>query len=121
SPEVDALRASGLSTYMVVPMIVGGELVGGLVFGGASSDFSADQVGIAQDVAAQLAIAIQQARLHERVKRQAEELEQRVQERTRELTAANRLKGDFLANMSHELRTPLNGIIGFAELLHDGK
>src|SRR5438128_1689919 len=23
--------------------------------------------------------------------------------------------------MSHELRTPLNGIIGFAELMHDGK
>ena len=39
---------------------------------------------------------------------------QRVQE-------ANRLKSEFLANMSHELRTPLNGIIGFAELMHDGK
>jgi len=33
---------------------------------------------------------------------------------------ANRAKSDFLANMSHELRTPLNGIIGFADLLHDG-
>jgi PAS domain S-box-containing protein len=37
------------------------------------------------------------------------------------LEKANRLKSEFLANMSHELRTPLNGIIGFAELMYDGK
>lgn len=30
-------------------------------------------------------------------------------------------KGRFLAGVSHELRTPLNGIIGFSELLHDGR
>jgi signal transduction histidine kinase len=41
-------------------------------------------------------------------------VEQKLQE-------ASRLKSEFLANMSHELRTPLNGIIGFSELLYDGK
>ena len=30
-------------------------------------------------------------------------------------------KSRFLASVSHELRTPLNGIIGFSELLYDGK
>ena len=50
------------------------------------------------------------ARLYEESKEQS----CRVQE-------ANRLKSEFLANMSHELRTPLNGIIGFAEIMHDGK
>jgi PAS domain S-box-containing protein len=37
------------------------------------------------------------------------------------LHQASRMKSEFLANMSHELRTPLNGIIGFSELLFDGK
>jgi signal transduction histidine kinase len=37
------------------------------------------------------------------------------------LFEANRMKSVFLANMSHELRTPLNGIIGFSQLLYDGK
>jgi len=35
--------------------------------------------------------------------------------------SASVAKSRFLASVSHELRTPLNGIIGFSELLHDGK
>lgn len=89
SPEVDALLASGVEVYMVVPMIVGGELIGALSFGGAPGPFPTEQVSIAQEAAMQFAIAIAQARLHERVKRQAEELEIRVHERTADLRHAN--------------------------------
>ncbi len=137
-PEAESLLASGVHVYMVVPMIAGGELIGGLSFGGASAQFPPEQISIAREVATQLAIAITQARLYERVTRHAEELEQRVQERTLALGAANeqlqqeiaerrraeekadhanRAKSDFLSRMSHELRTPLNGILGFAQLL----
>ena len=52
------------------------------------------------------------------------ELDNLVQERTKELEtardradAASETKSKFLANMTHELRTPLNAIIGYSEMI----
>jgi two-component system cell cycle sensor histidine kinase/response regulator CckA len=73
SAEAEALRASGVEVFMVVPMIASGELIGALSFGGESREFSPEQVSIAQEVAAQLAIALTQARLRELAKQHAAE------------------------------------------------
>jgi len=48
-------------------------------------------------------------------------LVRRVLRSRAEVRRASLAKTEFLASASHELRTPLNGIIGFSQLLRDGK
>ncbi len=47
-------------------------------------------------------------------------LNEQLEQATRELAEANRVKDEFLAHTSHELRTPLNSILGFSRLILDG-
>jgi signal transduction histidine kinase/HAMP domain-containing protein len=66
-------------------------------------------VRVLETFAAQAVIAVENVRLFNE-----------IQEKSRQLEAANKHKSDFLANMSHELRTPLNAIIGFSEVMLSG-
>jgi PAS domain S-box-containing protein len=87
------------------------------------------EINLLQQIANWLAIAIQQASLHEQlqsellVRQQTEikltESNQELLIFNEELGRATRLKDEFLANMSHELRTPLNAILGMNEGLQD--
>ena len=79
-------------------------------------------------LAHQISQAIDNARLYEKTWRGQQELENKVEERTRELTRAlnevrliSKRKTDFISSVSHELRTPLTSIKGYASILLAGK
>ena len=112
---------------LVLPLIGGDRLWGLLCIHQChhSRHWEQNEIGLGQQLAAQLAIAIQQATLYDQLQRELSERQQAQAQLTQanqelaqsnqELARATRLKDEFLANMSHELRTPLNAIMGMTE------
>ncbi|HZG52346.1 MAG TPA: ATP-binding protein, partial [Pyrinomonadaceae bacterium] len=113
-------------SYLAVPVISrSGEVYGGLFFGDPKeATFTERASRIVEGLAAQAAVAMDNARLYDAAKRARAEAEQVAAEKERlyiEAQESSRLKDEFLATVSHELRTPLTAILGWSHMLRAGQ
>jgi PAS domain S-box-containing protein len=104
-------------SYLAVPVVSrSGEVLGGLFFGAPEvAVFTERHARIVEGLAAQAAVAMDNARLYEAAQRARAEAERLY----REAQESSRLKDEFLATVSHELRTPLTAILGWAHMLRN--
>jgi signal transduction histidine kinase len=119
----------GVKSFICVPIICEGESLGVLAVDDAKreGELLQSDLSLIQGVAPVIGIAIRNAMrlanertLSEQLRRGAEQLELRVEERTAELSRAQEELEFLYDSVAHDLRTPLRVIYGYGELLLDG-
>ncbi len=97
--NVEVARCEGLVSLLSVPLVYGGQAIGALsVYSGKQHSFSNEEIHILSALAELSAIAIEKARLYERIVDVEEQLRQ-----SEKLSAL----GLLAAEVAHEIRNPL--------------
>ena len=110
-PIGQTARRLGIQGYLSVPLFSRrGHVVGVLrALSYRPRKFLPEEIDLLQQMSNGAAVALENSRLLEQTRHQAEELSQ-----------ANKVKNEFLGFVSHELRTPINIIMGYAALMEGG-
>ena len=126
-PMLAMARGEGVTSFVAAPLKSTQRIMGFIAADRGEAVCRQEDLDLLLTIATQVAVAIDNAQAYQDLEELTQTLEQRVQDRTRELQAANeklqeldRLKSAFVSIVSHELRTPMTSIKGYIENMLDG-
>ena len=128
NPEaLQICRKVGVVSFVAAPLKSQNRILGFLGADRGSQPCTQEDLDLLMTIANHVSIAIDNARSYKALEQLNLTLEQRVQERTKALEAANarlrehdRLRSLFVSTVSHELRTPMTSMKGLVENMLDG-
>lgn len=120
-------RQVGVTSFVAVPLQSHSRTLGFLAGDRGTLVCTSDDLSILITIAGHVAAAIDNARAYGTLAELTQHLEERIRERTRELSLANerlqdhdRRRSMFVSVASHELRTPMTVIRSFVDNMRDG-
>jgi signal transduction histidine kinase len=127
SPILDLARRAGVTSFIAVPLQSHNQMLGYLAGDRGSQPCTEEDLNMLTTIASHVAAAIDNARAYSHLEELTQHLEQRIADRTQELSVANeqlqehdRRRSLFLSVVSHELRTPMTVIRSFSDNMRDG-
>jgi two-component system sensor histidine kinase/response regulator len=126
-PILELARRTGVTSFVAVPLQSHNQMLGYLAADRGSQPCTDEDLHMLLTIASHVASAIDNATAYAHLEELTQHLEQRIAERTQELSTANeqlleedRRRLRFLAVASHELRTPMTVIRSFTDNMLDG-
>jgi signal transduction histidine kinase len=124
---LELMRRVNVQSFVCVPLQSHSQTLGFIAGDRGVLPCSEEDLHILMTIASHVATAIDNARTYANLAQLTQHLEQRIQERTLELSQANqqlqehdRRRTMFVSVASHELRTPMTAIRSFADNMADG-
>lgn len=120
-----ALRELGIGSYLVMPLLVGDEILGAVTFVSDTAGYQYTEADLAEaeELAALIALVIHNARQQrdtERARDHAQEAAEDAGRRQKDLEHVMEVQARLVRGFSHDLKNPLNAARGYADLLMDG-
>jgi two-component system sensor histidine kinase/response regulator len=127
-PKIGAvLQALGVTSFVCAPLKSQQHIMGFITADSTPETCTQEDLELLITIANTVGVAIDNARAYQQLEQLNITLEQRVEERTHELTEANvklqeldQLKSVFVTIVSHELRTPMTSVKGLVENMLEG-